>query len=82
MTPVRLRKKKLVRNPRRKGVGSRTSVAQVVERVTTQMRMVSGGCRCSAAGDPELFYHTFILSLPPMSNIKLRIHASVMCFSV
>lgn len=40
VTPVRLRKKKLVRNPRRKGVGSRTSVAQVVERVTTQMRMV------------------------------------------
>ncbi|XP_050714852.1 cytosolic carboxypeptidase 2-like isoform X2 [Eriocheir sinensis] len=39
VTPVRLRKKKLVRNPRRKGVGSRTSVAQVVERVTTQMRM-------------------------------------------
>ncbi|XP_063874130.1 uncharacterized protein LOC135107747 isoform X3 [Scylla paramamosain] len=39
VTPVRLRKKKLVRNPRRKGTANRTSVAQVVERVTTQMRM-------------------------------------------
>ncbi|XP_045593717.1 uncharacterized protein [Procambarus clarkii] len=40
-TPVRLRKKKVLRNTRRKagGGGGRSSVVQVVEKVTTQMRM-------------------------------------------
>ncbi|XP_063606711.1 cytosolic carboxypeptidase 2-like, partial [Penaeus indicus] len=37
-TPVRMRKKKVQRHPRRKGAG-RQSVAQVVDKVTSQMRM-------------------------------------------
>ncbi|XP_068230422.1 cytosolic carboxypeptidase 2-like isoform X3 [Palaemon carinicauda] len=39
VTPVRLRKKKIPRNPRRKMIGGRSSVAQVVDKVTSQMRM-------------------------------------------
>ncbi|KAK8738144.1 hypothetical protein OTU49_004067 [Cherax quadricarinatus] len=39
-TPVRLRKKKVLRNTKKKtGTGGRSSVAQVVEKVTSQMRM-------------------------------------------
>ncbi|KAK7077233.1 Cytosolic carboxypeptidase 2 [Halocaridina rubra] len=38
-TPIKMRKKKIPRNPRRKVMGGRSSVAQVVEKVTTQIRM-------------------------------------------
>ncbi|XP_071546044.1 uncharacterized protein [Panulirus ornatus] len=38
-TPVRMRKKKVMRSTRKKAGGGRSSVAQVVEKVTTQMRM-------------------------------------------